>query len=300
MHRFHPKGEKGRKAPMTSIRDMLHSAIDYAGLFAPANLEMSQAVQNYADYRTAESSWALGRFVIPASRLVELPDSKIDQTWSFSILLGTDPNSDLDSIRTFQRRFPASIHSLEAKAMNEADMDRILNNFPNFMVYFEVPIGDNLSELVGAIGRRNGRAKCRTGGIRSELFPSPSQLSRFLICCAEKRVPFKATAGLHHAIRWTYPLTYERASLFATMHGFVNLLLASAAAFAGFRQEIVELILAEENKGSFHFGENGVVRWQEWNFPNRLIREMRQGFLVSFGSCSFLEPIADMKDLGFL
>lgn len=279
---------------------MLHLAIDYAGLFPPANLDMCQAVQNYATYRTADFSWALGRFIIPASKLIELTDSRIDQTWSFSVLLGTDLSLDLNNIRTFQGRFPASIHSVEVQAMNEADMDRVLNEFPDFMVYFEVPICENLPELIEAIARRNGRAKVRTGGINRELFPSPSQLSRFLICCADKRVPFKATAGLHHAIRWTYPITYERASLFATMHGFVNVLLASAAAFAGFRREIVELILAEENKGSFHFEQNGAIRWQEWNFPIRLIRQMRQRFLISFGSCSFLEPISDMKDLGLL
>jgi len=279
---------------------MLHSAIDYAGLFPPASLAMSQAVLNYAEYRAADSAWALGRFIIPASRLIELPDPVLGQTWNLSVLLGTDSKADSDSIRAFQTRFPASICSIEARAANEVDMDKVQGLFPEFSIFFEISIQENLPELLEAIRRRNARAKIRTGGISRDLFPSPSELGRFLICAAERQVPFKATAGLHHAMRWTYPLTYERASLFATMHGFLNLILASAAAFAGFRREIVELILAEENKNSFHFDEGGVLSWHEWNFSSRLIYEMRYQFLLSFGSCSFLEPISEMKALGIL
>lgn len=56
---------------MNSIRILLTKLIDYAGLFPPAGLAMAPAVSNYVAYRNGEYAWALGRFVLPVSRLSE-------------------------------------------------------------------------------------------------------------------------------------------------------------------------------------------------------------------------------------
>ena len=71
--------------------------------------------------------------------------------------------------------------------------------------YFELPIDADPAPLAG--GR--GRAKVRTGGLTPEAFPAPADLARFLYRCAKARVPFKATAGLHHPIRSMQRCTYE-------------------------------------------------------------------------------------------
>ncbi len=55
-----------------SLRILLSDAIDYAGLFPPASLEMPAAAQNFARYLNGEFRWMLGRFVVPAERLLEL------------------------------------------------------------------------------------------------------------------------------------------------------------------------------------------------------------------------------------
>lgn len=60
----------GRSQP--ALRELLASAIDYAGLFPPAKLPMEPAIRNYARYRGEPTSWALGRFICPAARLAEL------------------------------------------------------------------------------------------------------------------------------------------------------------------------------------------------------------------------------------
>ena len=57
---------------MPGLRELLRGAIDYAGLFPPANLEMAPAIQNYAHYRAEPEAWMLGRFVCPAARFGEL------------------------------------------------------------------------------------------------------------------------------------------------------------------------------------------------------------------------------------
>ncbi|MDF2772824.1 MAG: hypothetical protein K0S86_2319, partial [Geminicoccaceae bacterium] len=58
-----------RAAP---IRMLLRDAVDYAGLFPPAQLDMPGAVAEYAAYLASADAWALGRFVVPAARLDEM------------------------------------------------------------------------------------------------------------------------------------------------------------------------------------------------------------------------------------
>src|SRR4051794_23711208 len=62
-----------REPPMTdSLRALLSGAIDYAGLFPPAQLPLTQAYYNHVEYLWSPESWLLGRFVCPAARLPEL------------------------------------------------------------------------------------------------------------------------------------------------------------------------------------------------------------------------------------
>ena len=55
-------------ATLTSVKTLLAGAIDYAGLFPPAALSMSEAVINYATYRNSNYNWMLGRFVVTGRR----------------------------------------------------------------------------------------------------------------------------------------------------------------------------------------------------------------------------------------
>src|SRR5688500_19546105 len=55
-----------------SLARLLHGAIDYAGLFPPAKLNMRDAVDEYVDLVSSEDSWIVSRFICPASRLMEL------------------------------------------------------------------------------------------------------------------------------------------------------------------------------------------------------------------------------------
>jgi len=50
---------------MRALNELLHASIDYAGLFPPAQLDMTTAVENYARYLASDSAWALGRFIVP-------------------------------------------------------------------------------------------------------------------------------------------------------------------------------------------------------------------------------------------
>ena len=85
--------------PSASLHALLTGAIDYAGLFPPAALAMREAVARYAGFRGTTDAWALGRFVLPISRVEELAAAQhaIDATgqpWRLSVLLGEDPAAD--------------------------------------------------------------------------------------------------------------------------------------------------------------------------------------------------------------
>ena len=81
-----------------SLTTLLAGLVDYAGLFPPAALDMSDAVREYAGYRRGTHAWMLGRFVLPVGRLGEfeaaaatvLP-TEPSQAWPLAVLAGADP-----------------------------------------------------------------------------------------------------------------------------------------------------------------------------------------------------------------
>ena len=57
---------------LATARAFLEHLIDYAGMFPPARLPMSDAYRQYVGLAAASESWMLGRFVCPAAKLGDL------------------------------------------------------------------------------------------------------------------------------------------------------------------------------------------------------------------------------------
>ena len=111
---------------------------------------------------------------------------------------------------------------------------------------------------------------------------------------------FKATAGLHHPIRAEQPLTYEPDPPRAVMHGFVNLFLAAAfARTARADRGLLESILSETDPTAFAFSEK-TARWRDRELDTVAMSKTRESFALSYGSCSFTEPIDDVRALGWI
>jgi hypothetical protein len=157
------------------------------------------------------------------------------------------------------------------------------------MIYVET----NDVDLVEILGHYGLRAKIRTGGVTTRAFPSVEHVATFIRECRQRKVPFKATAGLHHPIRCAKPITYESDAPVATMHGFVNLFIA--AALPGSATQI----LREENARAFGFDDGGIW-YRDLRITTDELARVRQLYAVSFGSCSFEEPIRDLQELGWL
>ena len=139
----------------------------------------------------------------------------------------------------------------------------------------------------------------RTGGLDAGAFPTADQLARFFTACVRRGVTFKATAGLHHAIRGSYPFTYDPASARGTMFGFLNVFLAAIFAREGLGAAETRALLEERDASSFAFSAAG-ISWRGHSVPADAVRRSRAESATSFGSCSFAEPVADLSSLGLL
>jgi hypothetical protein len=296
------------------LHTLLRGSIDYAGLFPPAGLDMAAAVANYASYRDGAHSWALGRFVAPVSRIDEfesaaaglLPPSPSPSLWRVAALLGADPAADIRALGELNCRHAAdgegavTADVVEGKADSVAAVESLLRQVPPYLqAYVEVPIVGDPAPLVAAIARGGGRAKVRTGGITPDAFPGAADVVRFIRACLSAKVPFKATAGLHHPLRAEYRLTYEPDSVRGTMFGFLNLFLTSAFMADGLDDRGAGLLLEERDRDSIRFDDSG-VEWKGRRLGLDAISRSRENGIVSFGSCSFTEPVGDLESLGLL
>lgn len=290
---------------MSAIRALMSGMINYAGLFPPAALDMKSVVRNYADYISGDDSWALGGLVVPAARLGEFIDafneaccSEHEKTWLVNVLGSDDPADNVTRISGFTQG-AVMIDAVEVKAATPQDAERLLSDLPDEMIaYVEFPPAA-AGEMLPLLARQGARAKIRMGGATPEAIPDCTTVAQFLIACADAQVPFKATAGLHHPIRDDYRLTYDPDSPSATMHGFVNVFLAASLAWIGKEEEVVIATLEEESPKEFRFNEDNIC-WHRNALTTSQIGTMRRDFGIDFGSCSFLEPIEDVKALGWL
>jgi hypothetical protein len=318
-----------------SLRALLSNLIDYAGLFPPAALPMQQAVENYERYLAGPDAWALARFVLPVSRFAEFERAmdRIEpiEPWGISALLGANPEADLLEVDRFneRNRGRATADAVEVKASTTDEIAHIRANVRGTITcYFEIAPA-RANELLPTIGAIHARAKIRTGGVTAESFPSSETVARFIMECAKHNVAFKATAGLHHPIRCVKPLTYEPNAPTSIMHGFLNVFMAACAVSKGrhlpledehkvrflamlldcktpelqFTSEVANIAAEGEHKQlpeSFVGDARYPGGRAATGLPVARIRDARQNFAISFGSCSFEEPLADLRQLNLL
>jgi hypothetical protein len=295
---------------------LLRDLIDYAGLFPPASLAMAASVVNFDAYSWSEWNWILGRFIVPVARLggfeeafagLPTPTSGTGFTnWRLSVLLGSDSIADVARIHEFNGRMASSssgrtavVEAVEVKVSSAEEVKRLSGIIPaEFVTYFEVPLS-SCSECIAAVADCRRRAKIRTGGETADKFPAPGSVIEFIRLCAAANVPFKATAGLHHPLRSVHRFAYQPESPSGIMHGFVNVFLAAAFLRAGMEPKLAVQVLDEQSAQAFHFDLDG-IGWRQHRLSRDEIAAARRDLSISFGSCSFTEPIDDLRSLHLL
>jgi hypothetical protein len=236
-----------------SLRRLLEHLIDYAGLYPPASLSLPHVLDNYSQYLESPENWMLNRLVLPVANLDEVTPG---ENWKVTLLVDEEPGP-----------LPRQVESLETRLARGLSLPTYCESPPE--------------QIVGAF------AKVRTGGLTPESVPSGEYLADFLCDTAARRMPFKATAGLHHPIRS------------AAMHGFINVFAAAAFAWQGEPRALVARVLNEQDAGAFQFGEEALA-WRGKTLAAAEIAAARRDFAHSFGSCSFEEPVEDLRGLGWL
>jgi hypothetical protein len=246
-----------------ALRALASRLIDYAGTFPPAAVPCAAAADNFAAYRRGPHAWMLRHLVVSAADLDRVP---VEFNGALSVL------ADADVPRAA---------AIESKQLVRAARP----------VYCEVPVAE--LDRVKAAGCF---AKVRTGGVKPEAIPPVAEVAAFIRVCAERRLAFKATAGLHHPVRSEQPLTYAADAPRAVTHGFLNVFLAACFAWHG-RAEI-EPVLEETDPAAFRFDDR--AHWRDWSLDAAEVGDARANFAHAFGSCSFEEPVRDLQALGLL
>ena len=292
---------------MTSVRAFFSGIIDYAGLFPPAGQDMTAAVREYARHSAGPDADLLGRFVVPAARLDEFaaasapcisPDA---EKWRVSAIASEHPELTRAQVERFNSTYSAVVcDSVEMPVASYDDIAQASSAFSDdISLFLEVSPHSDPIPLLRDIAQTSASAKLRTGGVVESAIPSSDHVVRFLEVCIEEGVPFKATAGLHHAIRGKYPLTYEPSSPTAVMFGYLNVFFGAAFAASGTSESALRGILDETDAAAFRIDDLGVW-WRDHVVVREQLAVVRQTMALSFGSCSFTEPVSEARSLKLL
>jgi hypothetical protein len=305
--------------PAASLRALLSQAIDYAGLFPPASLELEPALRNYAEYVRGSDAWMLGTFILPVAQFDAAARgiSRFDEKHPLRVsALG--PRTDngggflpslsaaMDSIASFRTAFGAagSVSQFEmplASEVNAELLQAIPSQIdPHLATFWEAP-AKSTEHVIGLIAEHNrnnpGRNKLgfklRTGGVKASAFPSSAEIGAALMAGGNHQVPLKFTAGLHHPVRAFHESVHTK------MHGFLNVLGAGVLALEHHwnEAEIIRM-LDDEDPASFSFTDD-FFAWRDWEISTAKI-SVRRGLVTSLGSCSFDEPRDDLRALKLL
>ena len=307
-------------------RALLERLIDDAGLFPPAELPMRLALRAHARHRESAYWWTGGRFVIPASRLDEFATARSLERGpiDLSVVLdagargakGDTVRADLERVERIRQLAGVAVASFEARlprvTLDDAATTRIVSDiverYPStdaafwyessYSAGWPTPPEEWLGVLAAARKAAPATltlgAKVRCGGGVPEATPSIEDLAAFIVAAHAHDVPWKATAGLHYPVRGMHVVEGG-----AVAHGFLNLFVAAVALHAGaVDASRVPEILGETDPLAF-IVDPAHVGWREVRLEAEQIAAARER-CVAFGSCSFDEPVNDLRELGIV
>jgi len=167
-----------------TLKLFMDKAIDYAGIFPPANLSMDESIKNYADYSNGDDSHLISHFICSVARLGEFEKSiagLLSRNFPIPVsVLGRKPetveglsetvNCDLELIKKFadcngtqvdvdvlEMCLPSGVSSVQEKYMdgildvvNKLDELRFGLNHP-FNIFFEATMSSLWQDEILAV-----------------------------------------------------------------------------------------------------------------------------------------------------
>ena len=272
---------------------LLANLVDDAAVFPPGSAAVPDAVAAHRQHRAAWYAPLVGPLLLPASALAAAA-AALDEDERLTV--GVIGDTGFDGLAA---AIEAADPRLEIRQVEIAVAKRgedpqpglrrlvtLLAGRPGLIGYAEIPLTWGLLGALDALADARVDVidiapKFRTGGLAAELFPTPVELAAVICACRDRRLPFKLTAGLHHALRHTDPETGFH------HHGFLNVLVATlAAADGGEVAEVAELLGGVEPQP---LAEAGCAR-----------SDRARPLWMGFGSCSVVEPLTDLIRLGLV
>jgi hypothetical protein len=255
--------------------------LDDAAVFPPGNAPLPDAIAAHREHRAAWYAAMVGPLLLPPEDIAAAPDDLAVG------VVGPLPavSRVLESGRPVRQIEVPVAKRGEDPQPGLRDLLAVIASGP-VTGYAETPLTWGLSEALDTIAEARAAGlpvapKFRTGGLAAELFPTPVDLAAVICACRDRGLPFKLTAGLHHALRHTDPETGF------IHHGFLNVLVATAAAVDGAEPAGVAKILATGDAGPLVLAAR-----------DRLAAD--RPLWAGFGSCSITDPLADLRALGLL
>jgi hypothetical protein len=272
-------------------RRLFAGVVDDAALFPPGNAPMHLALAEHARHRNAAYAGLVGPFLCPTTRVDELRETlPPGQALAVSLVVDGEATAAWDALAAAGADDRLALVAVEAPharlGHDAATVGAKVRRLPSVTGFLEVDPRD-LEMSLDLVAPSGGwqAAKFRTGGTSADSFPTERQLADFLVAGVERGLPFKLTAGLHHAVRHTDAATgFEH-------HGLLNVLVATADALAREDLDIIVASLAERDQ------ERVVDRVRSWSELDCLAI---RGSFRSFGCCGVTEPITELAALGLL
>ncbi|GAB1511879.1 hypothetical protein JCM33774_39210 [Actinophytocola sp. KF-1] len=274
---------------------LLARLIDDAALFPPGNATVPDAVRLHLEGRSSDHADLVGLFLCPASRLPELitelikvkPGKPVELSLVIDTGLGGVPKA-LSIVES--RAELLALRMVEMPAPSDVDevwLERVSEFVPEDVIRVIEPRRGGAGWLDGIqrVIEHGSWPKLRCGGLSAENFPSVDEVFEFLKVINTGGASFKATAGLHNAVRHTAEDTGF------THHGFLNLLMATGRLLAGADAEDVRAALAST--------DGKALAEEAQNMTEHEALSVR-GVFASYGSCSLTDPVADLEELGLL
>jgi hypothetical protein len=278
-----------------SIPVLLRGLVDDAAVFPPGSAPLPDAVVEHREHRSAWYAEMVGPLLVPVSSLRSLPPliGGADDTLDIGLVGDTGLTGLPDAVNGLDLRI--GLRQIEIAVAKRGEDPQpgleyllgLLAGWPQLAGYAEIPLTFGLLGALDTIAEARERganmaAKFRTGGLAAELFPTPIELAAVICACRDRDLPFKLTAGLHHAIRHADPETGF------VHHGFLGVLAGVlAAAFDDAEvAEVAELLAATDPVPLVESARRRM--------------DMDRPLWVGFGSCSIDEPLTDLARLGLL
>lgn len=284
----------------TQVPALFTRLFDDAAVFPPGSAPLAEAVSGHRQHRQAWYADLVGPLLVPASALRELPpllragerlpiglvgDTGLDALPAVLDAAVTAKGPDGAALDVRQVEVAVAKRG-EDPAPGLAALLTHLRSRPSLPGYAEIPLTWGLLAALDTVAQARAvgvqvAPKFRTGGLAAELFPTPMELAAVICACRDRELPFKLTAGLHHAVRHTDPETGF------IHHGFLNVLAATCAAADGAEvTDVAELVAATDPVPLAAVA--------------RRSRDTSRPLWIGFGTCSIAEPLSDLTHLGLL